>query len=54
MKSKFNIAVLMPFRMKIPMEKKLVGDASGWKWIFDGVASVGKNLNLFADKDGFG
>ena len=43
----------MPFRKKISMEKKLVGDASGWNWKFDGVESVGKNLNLFADKDGF-
>lgn len=49
--SKFYKEELMPFRKKISMEIKFACDSSGWKWKFDGVPSVGKNINLLADKD---
>ncbi|MFL9485423.1 hypothetical protein ACI6Q2_21755 [Chitinophagaceae bacterium LWZ2-11] len=43
--------ILKPFCKKLSTEMKYACDSAGWNWKFDGVPSVGKDINLLADKD---
>ena len=49
--TKFYKDILLPFTKKLSTELKYACKSAGWNWKYDGVPSVGKDINLLADKD---